>query len=161
MIEIKGHTGYFIDTNGVIYNSHGKIIKPRIRKSTGYYAVVLYKPKKSHYVHRLIAEHFIDNPNNKNQVNHKDGDKSNNTIDNLEWVTHSENELHSYRVLGKKPTYGKSSLCIKIKAVKGDIIQEFESMNDAIGNTGYSRVLIRKFINQSRKDPDGFSWYNT
>lgn len=157
---IKGHIDYGIDSNGIVFNFRtNKPLKPRMRKSTGYYAVVLYRPRKSYYIHRLIGEYLIPNPENKSQINHKDGDKSNNLITNLEWVTHSENERHSYRVLGKKPSYGKSSLCIKLKAIKDKITQEFESFNEAIEVTGFSRQLIRKCINKSRKDPDGFSWY--
>ena len=56
--------------------------------------------KSNHSVHRLVARAFILNESNKPQVNHKDGNKHNNHIDNLEWMTCSENGLHAYRVLG-------------------------------------------------------------
>lgn len=56
--------------------------------------------KSNQTVHRLVARAFIPNETNKPQVNHKDGNKLNNHIDNLEWVTVSENGLHAYRVLG-------------------------------------------------------------
>jgi len=70
--------------------------------SGGYLYVHLRKNGKSNnrLVHRLVAEAFIDNPYNKPQVNHIDGNKKNNNVNNLEWVTHSENQLHSIRVLG-------------------------------------------------------------
>jgi len=70
----------------------------------GYLNVGLRVDKKRFFrgVHRLVAMAFHPNPENKPQVNHKDGDKKNNHVDNLEWATASENELHSFRVLGKK-----------------------------------------------------------
>lgn len=66
--------------------------------STGYKKVELVKngKKKSYKVHRLVAMAFIDNPENKPEVNHIDGNKINNCVDNLEWVTSSENTIHAY-----------------------------------------------------------------
>lgn len=72
-------------------------IECAIRNGKGYKTVTLYKNKvgKQLMVHRLVAKAFIPNPNNKPQVNHKDADKHNNNVDNLEWVTNLENKEHS------------------------------------------------------------------
>lgn len=70
--------------------------------SSGYLKVSLIANGKSKNVmiHRMVAVTFIPNPEHKEQVNHKDGDKTNNRVDNLEWVTRSENMQHAYRELG-------------------------------------------------------------
>lgn len=72
--------------------------------SHGYLHVCLYnnRLKKQKCIHRLVAETFITNKNNKPQVNHIDGNKENNHVDNLEWVTSSEDAIHSERVLGRQ-----------------------------------------------------------
>jgi hypothetical protein len=71
----------------------------RIRKDG--YATIRHEGKEL-LEHRYIAKKFIPNPENKPCVNHKDGNRSNNNLDNLEWVTYSENHKHAYRVLGRK-----------------------------------------------------------
>lgn len=81
-----------------------KIMTPKTKKK-GYKFVMLYN-KPCHYVckhvHRLVATAFVPNPYHLKDVNHKNGKKDDNTVTNLEWVTRSENVLHSYRVLGRK-----------------------------------------------------------
>lgn len=59
--------------------------------------------RKNKIIHRLVAEAFIENPNKLPEVNHKDGNKSNNCVDNLEWCSRKENVLHSYKLGLKKP----------------------------------------------------------
>jgi phosphoserine aminotransferase len=90
---------YEISEKAVIRNKKkGKVLKPSIDTS-GYYQIHFSKNGKSKKirVHRLVAEHFIANPLGKNQVNHIDGNKLNNTSSNLEWVTASENIRHAWK----------------------------------------------------------------
>lgn len=96
------------------YFKNGRRIRARIRKTvilpTGYEQVQFRVTKiwKNFSVHRLVAIAFIPNPKNLAEVNHKDGNGLNNRLENLEWVTRSENHLHAYRVLGRKvPSEGK------------------------------------------------------
>jgi len=76
----------------------GIVLHPDIAPN-GYYRVTLAKGgrKKQVYLHRLLATHFIDNPLNLPQINHKDGNKLNNSLDNLEWCTVQENTIHAYK----------------------------------------------------------------
>ena len=73
---------------------NGQILKP-YKITKGYFAVSLFK--KDYRIHQLVAKHFIPNPNNLPQVNHIDGDKSNNKVENLEWVTNRENVTHFFK----------------------------------------------------------------
>lgn len=94
---------YQISNKGRVRSlAHNVILKPakvayrKQEKSDGYQVVNI--KKKIYYVHRLVAEEFIPNPNKLPQINHKDGNKQNNNVENLEWCTNSENILHAYRL---------------------------------------------------------------
>ena len=89
------------DGRTILYK--GRELKSSLGKN-GYFIVSLWKNGKQRmaYVHRLVAEAFIDNPSGKKTVNHIDGARTNNSVANLEWATHGENNLHEYRVLGKR-----------------------------------------------------------
>jgi hypothetical protein len=93
-IEITNRSGheYSIDTNGVVVNeTTGNILKGRIKN--GYHLVCINQ--KYHPVHRLVALAFIKKDTNRKYVNHKDGNKANNHVTNLEWCTHQENMTHA------------------------------------------------------------------
>lgn len=99
--DIVGYVGlYTIDIFGnVIRKKDGKEVSQQKNKF-GYMNVSLYKDgkQKQYKVHRLIAQTFIPNPQNKKQVNHIDGDKSHNVVWNLEWVTSKENNIHASNI---------------------------------------------------------------
>ncbi|MBL7722759.1 MAG: NUMOD4 motif-containing HNH endonuclease [Chitinophagaceae bacterium] len=91
--------------NNKFHDLKGAMLSTRINNA-GYVSVRLNKKGKTYtrFVHRLMAKAFIPNPLNKKYINHRDGDKRNNILKNLEWVTHSENIRHAYR-LGLIPSY--------------------------------------------------------
>jgi len=86
---------YCISNTGIVT---GKTIKAQTHGKNGYKYVTLYSNniQKKLYVHRLMAQLYIDNPKNKRTVNHKDGNKHNNCLTNLEWNTDKENIQHAY-----------------------------------------------------------------
>ena len=94
--EWKLNPRYSISDNGLIRNNKtNRLLKPWIDHS-GYYIIKFGFKSKNISVHRLVALTFIPNPENKEQINHKDCNKLNNEISNLEWVSRSENCQHSY-----------------------------------------------------------------
>lgn len=84
--------------SGSILKFEEHLLKPR-KITHGYFSVALYKQgkRKDYKLHRLVATHFIPNPDNLPEVNHKDEDKSNNCVDNLEWCTHKYNSNYGTR----------------------------------------------------------------
>ena len=97
-ILINNYNHHTITEDGVVTNTKTGNVKSHWLIKAGYLCVDIQEEgiAKKHYVHRLLAEHFIPNPDNKKTVNHKDGVKSNNNLSNLEWATYSENSKHAY-----------------------------------------------------------------
>jgi len=106
--DIEGYEGkYQITSWGRVYNvDTGRFLKPEVCEK-GYLRVDLIdrKGKRTHHkVHRLVGKAFSPNPEGKPQINHKDGNKQNNSFTNLEWVTNKENAMHM--VMMRMAAYG-------------------------------------------------------
>lgn len=137
-------------------------MKQAIRKD-GYKSILLYKDGKYHHVliHRIIAISFIPNPENKPCVNHKDGDKQNNNIDNLEWVTHSENTQHSFdnklQIIG----VGKNNHLSKPIAqydINGVFIKNWENARDIQRKLGFINGNISACCLGKKKTAYKYKW---
>lgn len=101
--RITGFPNYGINMSGEIYSfTTRKKLKPWEQRN-GYLIVRLFKGGKSFskYVHRLVGEVFLDNPDNLPEINHKDGNRQNNNVENLEWTSRSDNMLHKIYVSKK------------------------------------------------------------
>jgi hypothetical protein len=99
---IDGTHHHYIDEQGNVYNSMTRVIKTQwINKQTGYPMVDIHEfnSNKHYTVHRLLAKAFIPNPENKATVNHINGNRADNRLENLEWNTQHENNMHKCRVL--------------------------------------------------------------
>lgn len=110
-VQITGYEGlYEVSDMGRVRSlkratTSGRILK-QCKGHGGYSKVSLSRnnKRKTYAVHRIVATAFVPMVNGKNEVNHINGDKRDNRADNLEWCTRAENEMHAFRVLGKKPT---------------------------------------------------------
>lgn len=106
--KINGFPNYSVSKNGEVRNDTTGKTKTPYKGTTGYYNVDLYNDgeRTKMRVHRLVGEAFVDNPDSKPQINHKDGNKLNNNAANLEWVTASENMRHAFDCGLAKPSLG-------------------------------------------------------
>lgn len=156
-LKIEGWP-YSVSNDGHVRNDRTGYVLKMHKMPNGYMKVLLCDKGDELYktVHRLVAEAFIPNPDGKPQVNHIDGDKQNNRVSNLEWATNSENQLHSWDVLGKTPAVGnpfnrKSVRCVET----GDI---YASAKDAAKSMGVSRSVISDALRGRQHTSAGYHW---
>lgn len=107
MEQIKGLEGYLISKEGLVYSLKTKRILTNYQSKDGY--VTIFINKKTYKIHRLLALQFIENIDNKPFINHINGIKNDNRLENLEWVTAKENTVHAW----------KNNLCKPIRYWKG------------------------------------------
>lgn len=153
--DIKGYEGlYIISDKGRI----AKLLNPKINKD-GYHeqGLIKNKIKKGKRIHRLVAEAFIDNPDNLPEVNHIDENKSNNNVDNLEWCTHKYNVNHGTRIERMKMTQRNRKDCSKpVMCIETGVI--YPSINEANRKTGADRNTIADVCKGKLKTAGGYHW---
>lgn len=122
--------------------------------------------KSNRLLHRLVALAFIPNPLSKPDINHKNGIKTDNNLTNLEWVTESENSIHSYKILGRKPSdyvFRKGSNHVMAKAIiqydrNGTKIAEWGSIVDAAQSLNKSKKNIHECLKGRSYTAYGYKW---
>lgn len=162
--DVVGYEGlYRISSNGAVvcYSKMGrkeKILTAYL-SDNGYRKVALCKNGDSKHVrlHRIIAIAFIPNPNNHKFINHINGIKTDNRIENLEWVTASENMKHAHATGLKARTKGYW-LPIYQMDMNGAILQEFKSIKDACTSLGKTNRTIIKALKGRIESAHGFKW---
>ena len=144
----------------------GRLLK-KYKGTTGYYYVNLSKDSKVKLsqVHILVAKAFIPNPEKYKLINHKDGNKLNNAVDNLEWCDYSHNIKEAYRIgLRKnkyKGKYGKEAQFSKPLlqfSIDGKFIKEWENASQVNRELGYCAENIRSVCKGRRKIANGYKW---
>jgi hypothetical protein len=171
--NIKGYEGlYQVSDLGNIkrvagYQAKNERILTPVNNGNNYWSVNLSKNGKKvrFYVHRIVADNFIFNTENKEEVNHIDGNRANNKLSNLEWVTRSENHKHRYDVLGQRGVnYGKTGVnnwnskrVFKFD-MNGNFLEEYPGVMEAMRITKIHESNIRTCIRGKSKSAGGFKW---
>ena len=159
--DIKGYESlYQVSNMGRVkslprlHHPYEQILAPHEVKG-GYLQAELLRDgsKKGIKIHRLVAEAFIPNPEGKREVNHIDGDKHNNAVDNLEWVTSSENQMHAFYV-----TKAQKMSTVLQKDLDGKPIRKWYGINRASRALGIQAADISHCCSGQRKTAGGFTW---
>ena len=155
MRDIQGYEGlYGITSCGRVWSYRSqKFLKPRMDK--GYLRVELYKDgtRKVYFIHRLVADAYIPNPDHKPQINHKDEDKTHNYINNLEWTTAGENCNYGTRT--ERSAKARSKAVYQFD-LNGNFVANYESMNEAYRQTKIRH--ISECATGKRKTAGGYHW---
>ena len=154
--DLVGYEGvYKISSDGEIYsvprfNTKGGLMKLHLHK-TGYLYTLICKDgkQKNVNVHREVAKAFIPRPNNKTEVNHKNGIKTDNRVENLEWVTGKENIKHAYKTGLKKASIGKVPVVV-IRQDNGERTI-YESIRSAARHLELNPNAVSKALERGRK----------
>lgn len=143
--DVEGYEEFFVVSNyGEVLSKRTNRILQLVKIKRGYliFCTRLYgrsSKAQSFRVHRLVAKTFLPNPENKPEVNHKDGDKTNNRVDNLEWVTSKENSLHAVSN-GLHVSHNKG-VCVLDKTRREEVISRYTPRCKTNG----ARALSREF----------------
>jgi len=168
--DVEGYEGYYQVSNKGRLRSldrvtcgkkyRGKILHDKGERKTGYVIDTLCREgiKKCTRRHRLVAEAFLDREDGKTEVNHLDGNKGNNCVDNLEWVSPRANKVHAWKTgLTKKPPYRQESRSV-LQIRDGVVLKEYDSLKEAGESSNVSAADICKCCAGKRKTAGGFVW---
>lgn len=149
-------TNYSISDDGQVRNDlTNKILEQSTQQDYKFCSLKINSKYYRKRVHRLVAETFIPNPNGKPYVNHKDGNRSNNHISNLEWVTPSENTQHA--VDTGLFTNGKAKPVNQYN-LDGELMLTFPSATEAAKQTGTSQEKITMCCKRQRVTANDYQW---
>lgn len=156
--DIIDFPNYQISNFGNVYSKNKNSLLTPCDDSRGYLMVHLWKNNQQYAkkIHRLVAETFLENPKSLQDVNHKDENKHNNNVSNLEWVTRKDNI--NYGTRSKRQALALSKAIYQINKETLEIIQTFNSARDAERITGINNSNISQVCQGKRKTAGGFIW---
>lgn len=162
MKEIKNWPGYFITQDGQVWSEKSKRFL-KFKDVNGYNKAQLYNKgiRKYFFVHRLVAEAYIPNPNNLPFINHKDQNRKNNTVENLEWCNAQYNNNYGDRIEKIKNKLTNNNHCKEIAMCdknNGQIIKIFPSVNQAARYFNKSHSNIIATLKGRQKTCYGYKW---
>lgn len=135
-------TSYYITDDGRLYNEKtNNWYKGQNKDGYISYDLRVGNIRKIYFAHRLVAEYFIPNPDNLPVVNHIDGNKTNNKIENLEWTTYRKNILHAYNTGLKEKTNGMDSRITYSGDLEGEKWKQYKNTNYYVSNKGRIRNI--------------------
>lgn len=158
--KIDGFGNYSISDDGMVRNDDTMYILKQHQNNKGYFMVNLWRNNKGHWrtIHRLLAMAFIPNTEGKMCINHIDGNKQNNKLDNLEWCTHSENQLHRSRVLNKARFPEEALAATRMPVVCVETGEAYESVSAAARLCRLKQQNISKVLDSGTRTAGGFHW---
>lgn len=162
--DIVGFEGYQVSSLGRVRSFKGTIRVLSPNKSSRYCQVTLFREGERHYrkIHRLVAEAFIPNPNNLPFVNHKNEDKTDNRVENLEWCDAKYNNNYGCRIMRMASSLSGKDIPLKYRAIEqidfnGNIVRTYEAIKQVVEH-GYNQSTICNCCKGRTKTAYGFYW---